>query len=382
MRKEQNEGLEFKSSGNELSLGVEIELQVLDATSLSLTPRAQSILDECQWEKLDHEFFQSTLEIKTGICSDIKSVENDLKETLDRVWPTVRKLNLTLGSSGTHPVADYRELLITSSPRYNQLVETNHWIIRRMAVYGMHVHIGMPSGDTCLQYGYFFMHMLPHIFALSASSPFWQGKDTGLVACRPTTYESLPTAGLPYFAKDWKGFQSLYAFLLKSKSIESMKDLWWDVRPSPGYGTLELRFCDQPATMYETAAIVTFIHLLAHWFREHGADWSMSHPPLKQWIFRENKWRTMRDGLDAEVIVTRTGTTKSLRKDTLDWIKKLEPFASALGYQSYLSTTKELAMRGNSSQRQHKIFQKTNDLQAVVEHNVREFQNGHPDWLT
>lgn len=382
MKKEQNEGLEFESSGDELSLGIEVELQVLDATSLLLTPQAQNILDQCQSEKLDHEFFQSTLEIKTGICRDVMSVEADLKESLDRVNATARRLNLALGSTGTHPAADYRERLITPSPRYHQLVERNQWIIRRMAVYGMHVHIGMPSGDTCLQYGHFFMHMLPHVFALSASSPFWQGKDTGLTACRPTTYESMPTAGLPYFAKDWKGFQSLYSFLLKSKSIESIKDLWWDIRPSPKYGTLELRFCDQPATMYEITAIVNFIHLLSHWFRDHGADWSASHAPLRQWIFRENKWRTMRDGLNAEVIVTRTGKTRSLRKNMLDWIEKLEPYAVALGYQSYLATTKELAIRGNSSQRQHRVFQKTNDLQAVVEHNVREFQNGHPDWLS
>src|SRR6185436_16076832 len=147
MKKQQNGGLEFESAGDELTLGVEIELQVLDAESLLLTPHAQKILDECQWEKLDHEFFQSTLEIKTGICADVNAVEADLKQSLDRVWDTAKKLNLSLGSTGTHPAADYRERLITNDPRYKELVDKNHWIIRRMPVYGMHVHIGMPSGD-------------------------------------------------------------------------------------------------------------------------------------------------------------------------------------------------------------------------------------------
>jgi len=243
------------------------------------------------------------------------------------------------------------------------------------------VHVGMPSGDACIQFGYFFMHMLPHILTLSASSPFWQGKYTGLSACRPTTYESLPTAGMPYMVKDWDAFQKLYKFLLRSKSIGSMKDLWWDIRPSPKYGTMELRFCDEPATLYEVKAITAFVHLLAHWFQEHGAEWSSSHAPLKQWIFRENKWRTLRFGLDADIVITRTGKTKSLRKDIYDWLKKLEPYAKQLRYEDQLSVIREIAQRGNSAHRQYQVFTETNDLEAVVRHNVGEFESGKPNWL-
>lgn len=381
MKKQQIGGLEFTSSGNDLSLGVEIELQVLDGETLLLTPRAQDILDRCRFEKLDHEFFQSTLEIKTGICATAYDVENDLRDSIEKVSTAAKSLNLALGSSGTHPQADYRETLITPSPRYDQLIDRNQWIIRRMAVYGMHVHIGMASGDDCIHYNYFFMHMLPHVMTLAASSPFWQGKDTGLSACRPTTYEALPTAGMPYLVKDWDGFQKLYRFLLNSNSIESMKDLWWDIRPSPKYGTLELRFCDQPSTLQEITAIVAFIHLLAHWFRDNFSEWNRSHAPLKHWIIRENKWRTLRFGLDAEIVSTRTGKTKSLRKNILEWIKKLEPYAKELNYSDQMAFVREIALRGNSSHRQRMVFKKTNDVGAVVQHNVTEFRNGHPNWL-
>ena len=359
MTKQQIGGLEFTSSGNDLSLGVEIELQVLDGETLLLTPRAQDILDRCRFEKLDHEFFQSTLEIKTGICATAYDVENDLRDSIEKVSTAAKSLNLALGSSGTHPQADYRETLITPSPRYDQLIDRNQWIIRRMAVYGMHVHIGMASGDDCIHYNYFFMHMLPHVMTLAASSPFWQGKDTGLSACRPTTYEALPTAGMPYLVKDWDGFQKLYRFLLNSNSIESMKDLWWDIRPSPKYGTLELRFCDQPSTLQEITAIVAFIHLLAHWFRDNFSEWNRSHAPLKHWIIRENKWRTLRFGLDAEIVSTRTGKTKSLRKNILEWIKKLEPYAKELNYSDQMAFVREIALRGNSSHRQRMVFKKT-----------------------
>jgi len=249
-----------------------------------------------------------------------------------------------------------------------------------MAVYGMHIHIGMVSGDSCMRYNYFFMHLLPHILALSGSSPFWQGKYTGLSSCRPTTYEALSTAGMPYLVKDWNGFQNLYRFLLKAKSIMSMKDIWWDLRPSPEYGTLELRFCDEPATLYEAVGIISFVHLLAHWFREHEEEWATSHAPLKQWIFRENKWRAIRYGLDADIIVSSHGKTKSLRKDILQWIKLLEPYAQSLHYMSYLSRINEIISKGNSACRQHRVFQNTNDVEAVVRHNVNEFERGIPDW--
>jgi glutamate---cysteine ligase / carboxylate-amine ligase len=380
MKKEQIVGLEFKRSVQELSLGVELELQVLDGRSLLLTPHAAEILEFCNDARLIHEFFQSTLEVITGICDSVHAAEADLKYSLDKASSGAKQLNLKLGSTGTHPLADYRERLVTPTPRYHQLIDRNQWIIRRMAVYGMHIHLGMTSGDACIRYKYFFMHLLPHILALSGSSPFWQGKYTGLSSCRPTTYAALPTAGMPYLVKDWQGFQSLYHFLVKAKSIVSIKDLWWDLRPSPENGTLELRFCDEPATLYEAMGIVTFVHLLAHWFRDHEEEWTTSHAPLKQWIFRENKWRAIRYGLDAEIITSGHGKTKSLRKDIIHWIKILEPYAQQLKYMDFLSRVTEIALKGNSAFRQHMVFQNTNDLDAVVRHNVSEFETREPNW--
>jgi carboxylate-amine ligase len=381
MKKSQKGWLEFAAGGDELSLGVEVELQVLDRGSLQLTPRAQELLDDINDKKFDQEFFQSTLEIKTDVCADAIAAEQDLEASLRKMNESASKLGLAIGATGTHPLSDYRDHLITPSERYAQLIDRNQWIIRRMAVYGMHIHLGMRSGDECIKNSFFFFHLLPHILSLSASSPFWQGKDTGLCACRPTTYEALPTAGMPYMVKNWKEFQRLYKFLLRSKSIQGMKDLWWDIRPSPMYGTLELRFCDQPATLMEVTSIVAFVHLLATWFRTHEQEWNTSHASLKKWIIRENKWRTLRFGLDADIVYTATGKTKSLRKDILEWLDRLDPYAKDMGYGRYMDVIRDIAIRGNSAQRQRAIFAKTNDVGAVVSHNVREFDNGHPDWL-
>ncbi|MEJ1238623.1 YbdK family carboxylate-amine ligase [Chryseolinea sp. T2] len=382
MKKSQNEPLEFKTTGDQLSLGVEVELQVLDERELRLTPKAQTLLDACENKKFDKEFFQSTLEIKTDICKDAHDVEKDLTGSIDQLNMLAAANGLAIGASGTHPLSDYRDHLITPSDRYAQLIDRNQWIVRRMAVYGMHIHIGMRSGDDCIKHSFFFFHLLPHLLGLSASSPFWQGKDTGLCACRPTTYEALPTAGMPYLVKNWREFQKLYQFLLRSKSIQGMKDLWWDIRPSPQYGTLELRFCDQPATRDEMTAIVAFVHLLAFWFRDHEEEWNSKHASVKKWIIRENKWRTLRYGLDAEIVVTSTGRTRSLRKDVLDWLDRLSPYIAALNYGRFADILRDICFKGNSAQRQRKIFEKTNDVGQVIAHNVLEYRNGHPDWLS
>ncbi len=381
MKKEQIGGLEFNSNSNELTLGVEMELQVLDADSLLLTPRASEIIELTDDNKIVPEFFQSTIEIVSGVGKTAHEVYGDLRSSIYKSYVKANQLNMRLGSSGTHPLADYRERLVTPSKRYHDLIDRNQWVIRRMAVYGMHIHLGMPSGDACIRYNYFFMHFLPHILALSGSSPFWQGMYTGLSSCRPTTYEALPTAGMPYLVKNWHEFQRLYSFLLKSKAIESIKDLWWDLRPSPQYGTLELRFCDEPATLKEALGIICFVHALAHWFRDHEVEWNHSHTPMKHWILRENKWRAIRYGLHAQIVAARNGNTRSLYKDIQDWLVKLAPYIKELKYDEHVNVVREILEKGNSSERQYKIFESTHDLKEVIRHNLREFESSQPHWL-
>jgi glutamate---cysteine ligase / carboxylate-amine ligase len=244
----------------------------------------------------------------------------------------------------------------------------------------MHIHLGMPSGDACIRYNFFFLNFLPHILALSSSSPFWQGMYTGLSSCRPTTFEALPTAGIPYLVKGWKEFQSLYSFLLKSKAVTSPKDLWWDLRPSPHHGTLELRFCDEPATLKEALAIISFVHALGHWFKDHEDEWNYTHNPLKHWIIRENKWRAIRYGLHGQIVVSRTGKTKLIYRDILEWMVTLAPYVKEFNYGEHFNTIKDMIEKGNSAERQYKFFEPSQDLREVIRHNLKEFESGQPQW--
>ena len=371
--------IEFQSNGV-LTLGVEIELQLIEKATLNLAPRADELLKATQHlKKVKPEFYLSTVEVNTDKCITVLDIEQDLQSTLTELNPLAEKLGVALSTTGVHPFAKYSDCIISPTERYQELIDRNQWLTRRMTVYGLHVHLGMASGDDCIRYNNFFMYFTPHLLALSASSPFWQGADTGLSSCRPTTYEALPTAGQPYHVRNWKEFENLYESLKKCGSINTMKDLWWDLRPSPGYGTLEIRVCDGCATLYETLAITAFIHALAHWFADRGS-WleSVNYPP--RWLSRENKWRVIRYGLDAELVMNTNGKTKRLRDDIEEWVEKLNPYAEKLGYQIYLSNLLALLEKGVSSERQRRVFQKTGSLEALVQFNIKEFSTQKPEW--
>jgi carboxylate-amine ligase len=373
--------LDFKPNHQNLTLGVEMEVQLLDQDTLRLAPKAPDILKEIKHDKLTKEMFRSTLEIITGVCHNVQEVEIDLRQTFHEVQAACAKRGLHLAGTGTHPLADYNNRMLSNSPRYHELLDRNQWLIRRMAVYGLHVHIGMHDGDECIRFNNFFLHFIPHLIALSASSPFWKGKDTGLAASRPTTYEAHPTSGLPVIVNSWQEFNDLYTKLIDTGSIQSMKDIWWDLRPSPTYGTLEIRICDGPASFQELLSLVAWIHLLAHWYNDHAATFAEKNNPRPlDWILRENKWRAIRYGTAAEIISHETLTSISLAENIYYWLDKFEPYAEKLGYQSYLSTIRDIVSKGNSAQRQRKIFEATHDLMDVVRHNIRECESEKPIW--
>lgn len=369
-------------SNGVLTLGVEIELQLIDPESKNLASRAEELLKAtAQMKRVKPEFYLSTIEINTDKCNNVHEVGKDLHATLNSLNPIAENLGIQFSTTGAHPFARYSDCIISPTERYLELIDRNQWLTRRMTVYGLHVHIGMKSGDDCIRFNNFFMYFLPHLLALSSSSPFWQGVDTGLASCRPTTYEALPTAGQPYHVNSWRDFEHLYETLKKCGSIKTMRDLWWDMRPSPNYGTLEIRVCDGCATLYETLAIVAFIHSLAHWFSENGS-WMSSVNYPQRWVSRENKWRAMRYGLDAELVMDTEGKTKLMRTDIDEWMAKLLPYAEKLGYQTYISHLLNISLNGTSSQRQRNIYQKTGSLEEVVKFNVEEFIRQEPLWNT
>lgn len=373
--------IKFTKNKQPFTLGAEIELQVLDAASFELVPKAHEFIANANHGQLTKELFKSMLEVITRVHQDVSGIAQDLEHTYLEVEKYAEQNGMRLSSTGTHPTADYNDRIITDSPRYQQLIDRNQWLSRRTSVYGLHVHIGMRNGDDCIAFSNFLVRQLPLFLAISASAPFWNKKDSGLATTRPTVYESIPTCGMPYLFKSWKQFKDRYKTLIKINAIESMKDLWWDIRPSPGYGTLEIRACDAPATLAETEALVALIHLFCLWYDDHKIKYLQGHPFVPaRWILRENKWRVIRYGLDALYVDESTNSNIPIKDYILRWLETLTPYANQLSYGPYLVFLKELLQKGNSSERQKKVFNQTGSLEAVMQFNTEEFKNRQPLW--
>lgn len=357
-----------------------MEIQLIDPETLRPMPVSGDFIAAIDSPKITKEMFRSTLEIVSGISENVQQIAEDLTASLQKVQRYAKEKNVFLASTGTHPTADYNNRILSPSDRYKELLDNNQWVIKRMAVYGLHVHVGMLNAEECIQFNNFIIRYVPHLIALSASSPFWKGIDTGLFACRPTTYEAHPTAGMPILVNNWHEFSQLYDQLLATHSIQSMKDIWWDIRPSPGYGTLEIRICDAPATMKELEAITAFIHLLAYRFKKESIGVRLQSALPVLWILRENKWRSIRFGLSAKIIKEKNLQLVSLKDDIIHFLTEMKDVIEELGYHAYVACILEILEKGNSAQRQRGIMEKSDKISDVIKHNIKEFEKSSPVW--
>jgi len=356
-----------------MTLGAEIELQVLDATSRDLSPGAPALLERLTSEpRIKPELLQAMLEVSSGVCDDVGQLKADLQETIARLRAAGRTLGLTFSAAGSHPFASWRDRLIYPGERFQYLIDRNRWLARRLMIFGLHVHVGMRDGAHAVAMLNGILPYLPHALALSASSPFWHGYDTGLASSRITLFEALPTAGHPCTFRTWEEFQALYRAMIRSRAVTSIKDLWWDVRLHPDYGTVELRICDGLPTLSEAVAMVALVQLLFARLDRYRDGRTFEPPPY--WILRENKWRASRWGLDAEIVVDERGHTRLLRDEMGQLLPALEPLAVSLGCSTELRRLGAIVEHGPSYARQRRVFEPRRQLAAVVEALTYEFE--------
>ncbi|MCG6954918.1 MAG: YbdK family carboxylate-amine ligase [Gemmatimonadetes bacterium] len=366
--------LEFAKSGP-FTLGVEMELQVIDRDSGELSARAEQFLDG--WtgpQRVRAELFQSMLELNTTVCQTAADAERCLRATAVPLLARSRELGVRFISSGTHPTARYQDRQVFPAERYYGLVERNQWIARKLLIFGLHVHIGMPDPETCIAVQNELLHDLGLLLAISTSSPFSQGEATGLASSRITAFEAMPTGGTPALVADWSEFSTLVDALMRSGAITSMKDLWWDIRPSPRFGTLEIRVCDGLPTIRETCAVVALSQALA---RRAGARIEAgdgrSFPPA--WRIRENKWRASRHGMEADLVTGDDGTTVGCRAWLGTTLDELESGGYFTGSASYLPDLRRFVDGApTSAVRQRRVFERTQDFDAVTLALADEFE--------
>jgi carboxylate-amine ligase len=373
----------FRSS-ERASLGVEWELQLVDLRTRELAPGAIEILEQLcpegaeEHPKAKHELLQSTVEIITGICTTVGEAKADLAGTLAEVAAAAEQRGLGLLCAGTHPFTDWQSQLISPKERYLELVERMQWMARRMQIFGVHVHVGVRSPEKVIPIVNALCQYIPHLLALSSSSPFWVGCDTGLASSRTKIFEGMPTAGLPYQLADWDEFETYMETLISTGSIESVREVWWDVRPHPDFGTVELRICDGLPTLDEVGAVAALAQCLVEQF-DTQLDRGYTLPTPASWVLRENKWRAARYGLDADIVVDEKGTVRPVRQAIRDLVDELRPTAIRLDCEAELDDVTRILDVGASYQRQRAVAAAHDgDLKPVVDSLLAELRDGLP----
>jgi YbdK family carboxylate-amine ligase len=364
------------------SLGVEWELQLVDRETRQLTSGAAEVLALLSPDGHEHatakaELLQSTIEVITGVCTTVPEALADLARTIDSVRPLVEERGLGLMCAGSHPITDWQSQQISDSPRYDKLIEDMQWLARRMQIFGVHVHVGVRSPDKAIAIVNAVSAYIPHFLALSASSPYWIGGDTGLASARSKVFEGLPTAGLPHQLKDWAQFEEYMATLIKTGTIDSIKEVWWDVRPHPTYGTVELRICDGLPTIAEVGMVAALSQCLVDTL-DREIDKGYTLPTPRRWVVQENKWRAARYGLDAQIIVGQDDV-QPVSEALHELVRDLAPAAERLGCTEQLEQVHQVLDGGASYQRQRAVAAASGgDLTAVVDSLLAEFEHGSP----
>jgi carboxylate-amine ligase len=361
------------------TLGVEWELQLIDAASKLLRQDAREVITALRGPgaagaraKIHDELMQSTVEVVTGVCCTVSEALADLAATIAQLQRITDMRGTMLTCAGTHPVSDWRDAKMAPIQRYAELVEQMQWLARRIQTFGVHVHVGLRDGSKAIPIVNALAAYLPHFLALTASSPFWGGHDTGLASSRAVIFGGLPTAGPPHLLADWSEFEEYMDTLLRAGTIRSIKEVWWDVRPHPDFGTVEIRMFDGVPTLHEVGMVAALSQSLVQLF-DTQLDRGYRLPSQPAWVVRDNKWRATRYGLDAIVITNAEGATAPLRDELYELFRMLQPVAERLGCASELQVVNEVLERGASYERQRAVLAAGGRLTNVVDALVTEF---------
>lgn len=361
----------------EATLGVEIELQILDRDTGDLAPGAVRILKACQEDKIEGvaaELMQSMIEVKTGICKTVDEARDQLFTRIHRVRNIASSLGYELAMGSTHPFHRTSTSSVFPDERYERIRDRLAWLTYQRVMFGLHVHVGMPSGDMAIGAINLLMQYIPHLIAVSASSPFWQGVDTGLASSRVALYRLLPHAGLPLYFINWKEFRDYCKVMKDCNTIGSFKDIYWDIRPRPDFGTIEFRICDLPLTITETLRLVALIRSLT----VSGLRLLQDRPRLRRgdikrhWIAVENKWLATRYGLQAIYIRTPSGKRRPLVKDASDLIERIMPIAQEFGDDKYLAALQPLAKLETGADRERHHYRDVGNWKGLVDYMARQ----------
>ena len=370
--------LETFQKSEALSLGVELELQLVNTHDYDLAPYAEDMLRLMAKIPLPGavvpEMTSSMIEISTGVCTSSSEVLGQLSQIRDALVKSADKLNIAIVGGGTHPFQQWHERRIYDKPRFRELSELYGYLSKQFTIFGQHVHVGCPDADTALLTLHRMSRYIPHFIALSASSPYMQGQDTAFDSARLNSVFAFPLSGRAPFALTWDEFTVYFDKMTRTGVVKSMKDFYWDIRPKPEFGTIEIRVFDTPLSVERAAALSAFVQSLAAWFMQDQPFMPQEDDYL---VYTYNRFQACRFGMEAVYVDPATGQHMPLREHILLTLQQVEKHSETLGASAFLHMLKSSVERGENDARWLRERQGEEALLAeVIRQAAQRFRGG------
>jgi glutamate---cysteine ligase / carboxylate-amine ligase len=360
------------------TLGVEEEFQIVDPQSGELRSHVSELLASSGptlGDQIKREMHQSIVEVGTKICADVGELREEIFRNRRELSNAAERVGLAVAAAGTHPFSRWEDQIISPGSRYDNIVEELQQLARSLLIFGLHVHVAVPDRSIMIDLMNEVRYFLPHLLALSTSSPFWMGRDTGLKSYRTTVFRRFPRTGVPDHFGSWSEYENYIQLLVDLHSIDDAKKIWWDVRPHPTFGTLEFRVCDVP-TNPESAvmlgALVQAIVVKLYRLRIRNQGFRI----YRRALIEENKWRAARYGLDGKLIDFGRRAEVPMRDLAVELLEFLDDVIDDLGSRKEIEYVHTVLREGTSADRQLAVYRQSHDLKAVVQHLIRETRAG------
>ena len=354
----------------EFTLGIEEEYQVIDPVTRELISHDQKIVVEAGKhlnEQVKAEMHQAVVEVGTNICQNIAEARAEIIHLRKSISDIAIDLGFRIGAAGTHPFSAWQKQLITPNPRYDEIVNELQDTARSNLIFGLHVHVGIADRALALHITNAMRYFLPHLYALSTNSPFWEGRNTGFKSFRSKVFDKFPRTGIPGIFDNLTDYENYVNLLVKTNCIDNPKKIWWDIRVHPFFPTLEVRICDVPLTIDETITITALIQALVaklYKLKTQNLNFIVYHRAL----INENKWRASRYGIDGKMIDFGKEcevNTRALMEELLEFI---DDVVDELGSRKEVEYLRTILKNGTGADRQLAIYEKTKDLTKVVDY--------------
>ncbi len=363
---------------HKFTLGIEEEFQILDAETLKLRSQMSKIIDGGKVllkERIKEEMHQSVVEMGTNVCENIQQARDEVSYLRQQVIALAAKEDLKVAAAGTHPFSHWSEQLITPNPRYDALIAEMKDVARSNLIFGMHVHIGIPNREEGLQIMNVARYFLPHLYALSTNSPFWEGRETGFKSFRSKIFDKFPRTGIPPYFASVAEYDKFIEILVKTRCIDNGKKIWWDIRLHPFYPTVEFRVCDMVLTVDEVMCIAALMQcIIAKLHLLHQKN--QSFRSYRRVLINENKWRAARWGIEAQLIDF--GKEEEVPFNTLinELLEFIDDVVDDLGCRTEVNYVYQMLQQGSGADRQLKVFEDSQDLKQVVQYIVEQTAKG------